>query len=946
MKLHVLPLAVGLLFSKGVTAQTANPVSFSKNAYCFVENKGQMVDQYGNARADVQFKVKSNDVQMFVGNGEIHYQWASMNADMKATGPIKTMEQLKTVGEQGIDVYRLDLKLVGANPNAAVVKEQVQDYYENHSIAGLDYKQVQAKSYNRITYKNVYPNIDWVFHIKNNKVEHDFIVKPGGNVADIQMQYSGSEKIEINADGSLTVTTPKGTITEASPYAFQQDGKRVQANYVVANNVVRFNNSTYQGTLTIDPAISWSTYYGGNGMFEHISESVVSNANRLYVLSTTFNGVNIVTTGAYQTTLQGATDLLISKLTTAGTVMWATYYGGTGQEMSNGIRFDSLDNVYIAAMTESAIGMTSVGAHQSTYGGGASDGLFIKFDSLGNRVWATYYGGALRETESRVEIRGGNLYIAGHTESNTQIATPGAHQTTMPNLNPTYLAKFNLAGTRIWGTYYGGESGEGEGVAITSDVNNNVFLVGTTSSTTGIATAGAHQVAHSGSEDVFIAKFNTAGVRQWGTYYGGTGKEQLYYSCSAVSDEEGNVYVSGDTKSDNNMASANAYQTTRAGDFDAFIVKFNNNGVQQWGTYFGGTNKEEHSVVKVANNDLWLTGGTTSTSNIATANAMDNTYSNGFLNGDAYLSRFDLEGNLLYSSYFGDTGDESGASVCVDKDGYVYLTGVTGSVSGISTPDSYMPNYPGALLWAPFITKFCFDAPTSLLNIQGADSTCANTNAIYYVDPIAEATAYIWTVPTGWTYTQTGNSINVVPNDQSGAITVQVIRCGDSSVVSSKAIHVHAATPATITQSDNILHAGDGYSNYEWLLSGVSIHTSTSPGVAITQLGTYQVVTTNEWGCKDTSAVYEVTTLTTGIDDLDAIRSYISVYPNPATQHVYIAAPVAVNVTLSGIDGKVLGQYNKAKSIDISQLAIGMYVLTLNTLDGYYLKTEKIIVNK
>jgi hypothetical protein len=943
MRLGMLPLAVGLLLSKSVAAQTVNPGSFSKNAYCFVENKGQMVDQYGNARADVQFKIKSNDVQMFVGNGEIHYQWASMTADMKATVPIKTMEQLKTVGEQGIDVYRLDLKLVGANPNAAVIKEQVQDYYENHSIAALDYKQVQAKSYNRITYKNVYPNIDWVFHIKDNKVEHDFVVKPGGNVSDIQMQYSGSEKIEINADGSLTVTTPKGTITEAAPYAFQQDGKRVQAHYVLQGNTVRFNNSAYQGTLTIDPAISWSTYFGGNGLYEQIGGLDMSNTDRLYFLMFTFGADNIITTGAYQTTFQGFTDLILAKFNTAGALIWATYYGGPDQEMGNSLVCDSIGNVYVGAQTLSTSGISSLGAHQTTYGGGTSDVAIIKFDSTGNRLWATYYGGSDADENVMLNVENNKLYVAGYTRSTSQIATSGAHKSSLVHGSDLFLAKFTLDGVRQWATYYGGESSEGLSVSLATDGNGGVYLASTTSSVADIATPSAHQTTKGASWDGFIVKFNTEGVRQWATYYGGDGSDMIYGAHGIVIDDEGYIYIAGETESTNNIATSGSYQNTNGGLYDAFIVKFNNEGVRQWATYFGGLEDEKQTTLFYENGNIWLTGSTNSSQNISSVNGMDTSYSGGFVYGDAIMTKFDTSGNMLYSSYYGDVGPEIGVYIVMDSEGYLYMGGVTGSVSGISTPGSYMPNYPGAFLWASYITKFCFEAPASLLNIQGADSTCANTNAIYYVDPIAEATAYIWTVPNGWTYTQTGSSINVIPNGQSGVITVQVIRCGDSSAVSSKNIHVHAPTPATITQSDNILHAGDGYTNYEWLLNDVSIHTSTSPGVAITQLGNYSVVTTNEWGCKDTSEVYEVTTLTTGIDDLAYLQSLIQVYPNPSTAYINVSAPVKVNVVLSSIDGRVLTTYHDARYISLANYAEGMYWIRIYYQNGTLLKTEKVI---
>ena len=61
------------------------------------------------------------------------------------------------------------------------------------------------------------------------------------------------------------------------------------------------------------------------------------------------------------------------------------------------------------------------------------------------------------------------------------------------------------------------------GYSCATDASGNVYLAGDTNSTTGIATTGAHQTTLEESYDAFLVKFNSSGVRQWGTYYGGTG---------------------------------------------------------------------------------------------------------------------------------------------------------------------------------------------------------------------------------------------------------------------------------------------------------------------------------------------------------------------------------------------------------------------------------------
>ena len=74
-----------------------------------------------------------------------------------------------------------------------------------------------------------------------------------------------------------------------------------------------------------------------------------------------------------------------------------------------------------------------------------------------------------------------------------------------------------------------------------------------------------------GSYDAFLVKFNSSGVRQWGTYYGGTGYDE---GASCATDMSGNVYLAGYTQSTTGIATTGAHQTTYGGSSDAFLVKF------------------------------------------------------------------------------------------------------------------------------------------------------------------------------------------------------------------------------------------------------------------------------------------------------------------------------------------------------------------------------------
>ena len=115
-------------------------------------------------------------------------------------------------------------------------------------------------------------------------------------------------------------------------------------------------------------------------------------------------------------------------------------------------------------------------------------------------------------------------------------------------------------------------------------------MVGTTAGLpVNYTTPGCHQPTPSGNLEGFIAKFNTAGVRQWITYYGGAQTDKI---SSCASDLNGNIYVSGSTSTSSGtaIASSNGHQPLYGGgNSDAFLAKFDPSGARQWATYYGGS---------------------------------------------------------------------------------------------------------------------------------------------------------------------------------------------------------------------------------------------------------------------------------------------------------------------------------------------------------------------
>ncbi len=153
------------------------------------------------------------------------------------------------------------------------------------------------------------------------------------------------------------------------------------------------------------------------------------------------------------------------------------------------------------------------------------DAFLVKFNSNGQRQWATYYGGTSYDDGYSCAIDGSsNVYLAGSSSSSTAIATAGSHQSIFQGISDAFLVKFNSNGVRQWATYYGGSTGD-NGNSCYVDGSQDVLLAGSTGSNSMIATPGSHQFSIGGSSDGFLVKFNGSGVRNWATYYGGPAAE-------------------------------------------------------------------------------------------------------------------------------------------------------------------------------------------------------------------------------------------------------------------------------------------------------------------------------------------------------------------------------------------------------------------------------------
>lgn len=920
--------------------------SISKSV-TFRENKGQLTDQNQQLRNDILFYGNINGMGYFFKNNGFSYQfYKTFSSEKKSDNKVldKPTQQIDSV-----QIYRIDASWVGTNKNVKIIKQNTQAGTENYYTSTIP--ALGVKSFGSLLYKNLYNNIDLKYYSKNGALKYDYIVKLGADYKNIQIKFEGAKSIILNDDGSITLQTPFGNITDAAPEA-TQEGKSIKAKWVVKNNNLSFEIGAYNKskTLIIDPLLrEWGTYFGGESS-DIATGLSTSNNGDVAICGTTFSTTNIATTGVQQVTMSGYYDAYLAKFNTNGNLIWATYYGGGQEDYPAECKFDNSGNIYLAGETYSHTNITTPSSYQPSFTNGLPCFL-AKFDTSGLRIWGTYYGGSDNNyiNDCTIDINN-NIYICGYSNSTSNIATANTFQTTYGGgANDGFIAKFNPSGGILWATYFGGNS-EDRLTSCATDSNGNVYAAGWCYyGTTVLSTTGAFQTSFGGTNTVnengLIIKLDSTGVRQWSTYYG-NGNVQAY-TCSI---NNGGLYIGGRINSNSlTIATSGAHQPLSGGDWDGFLSKFDLNGSRIWSTYYGGMHADAVNNCSSKGDKVYICGTTFSPDNIATPGALNTicgctSISNNNIS-KPFLAEFDTLGHRLFGTYYGvSSGAYNGGGVKnkVDINNDVYLFGNTGDTINIATSGAYMMSigtFTGSFgnttnHQRPFLVKFNTCTPPSVtLSPSSTTTLCYGGTILLSVTSVPNCT-YQWykndsliTGATGTTYTasQTAKYQVAVTNSTGCAgfasINVFVSNFGvPSTTITKNNIHCYGDSTGSISITPN-----GGLPPYSYAWNNL---TSTSNTVSNLPAGVYIVTTTDSNNCSknDTITLTQLSPITinktvtnvlcNGMNNGAATVNSISGGQGPYTK---LWSTGATNSSISNLTAgvyaiQVTGAYNCIKS--------------------------------
>lgn len=833
----------------------------------FTENKGQVADQNGNPRPDVQFSGNTRGMAFHLRNNGISYELNRVDSwkKMDLPGATDLVEDISTPDQ--LTTYRIDINWLGFNPSYEIITAKqtagTSSYYYPVCPNGV----IGVRTFEDVIYKNIYSNVDLHYYAQNNTLKYDFIVSPGGNYKDIKAVVNGATKIEIQRNGSLLYYTPLGQIEEGAPLVFQ-NGRQLSARWIVKGNILEFEIDNYDpaSELIIDPATrTWATYYGGTGL-DHAYRCRTDASGNIFITGWTQSGTGIATAGSYQSTSAGNNNIYLAKFNSSGVRQWGTYVGDNASDQGYGVAVDASGNVYICGdeFTAGTV-VASAGCHQPTFGGGTVDAFLMKFDANGVKLWGTHYGAANEDRAYSCAVTPtGDVVMTGQSFGNSPavFTTAGCQQPAYGGgTQDGFVVKFNSAGVRQWGTYYGGGFNDVlSSVAV--DLSGNIYLSGWTLGGA-VVSAGCHQPTIGGGQDCMFIKLNSAGIRQWGTFYGGAGNDT---GGECAVDASGNVYFTGNTagSTGTSIATAGSHQPTLVSGAEAFLVKFNTSGVRQWGTYYGGAGVDQGigCATDAAGNIYFCGMSTTTTANaISTAGSHQPTSGGG---NEAFLVQFNSAGVRQWGTYYGGAGAETGYSVTIDLNNNIVFSGVAASNAGteIATAGSHQPTYGGANdgFVATFFNCNSSAAPTNT-TAPTSLAVCYNTSTT--LSATGGGTLGWYSASTGGTYLGGGATYTTAALTATTSFYVQ-----DSSgcAVSSRTqitVTVNPQLTSSVTSIVNIscnggangaatVVPGGGTSpyTYSWAPSG-----GTGASISGRTAGTYTCTITDASGCTRTQTV-------------------------------------------------------------------------------------------
>jgi hypothetical protein len=375
-------------------------------------------------------------------------------------------------------------------------------------------------------------------------------------------EYDVAYEVEIDAWGNIIVAGA----TRSSDFPINSS---YPSTYGGLRDVVITKFSPYGSELF------WSNYIGGTEP-DDIGGMAVMNNGDVVVCGRTSSSDFPVTSGAYQSSLNGSSDGFVVRLDgQTGSIVSSTLLGGEDSEYITDMTLTTKGDPVICGSTDSQDYPTTEGALQKTHGGGYTD-AFVSIVSadgkellastlLGKQEFDRFHGVAVDDWD--------NVYLTGTTYSDDFPTTDGAYDTVHLGYDEVIVCKLDHdLSTLLISTFLGTGRGHLErGQSIEIDTKGDIVIMGETDNEEFPVTDDAFKTTYGGDpSDVFIAKLSADGSSLlYCSYVGGNNTD---VSDGFTLDDKGNAYIFGFTRSGDFPTTEEAFRTKGEND-EAFICR-------------------------------------------------------------------------------------------------------------------------------------------------------------------------------------------------------------------------------------------------------------------------------------------------------------------------------------------------------------------------------------
>lgn len=702
-----------------------------KEEFLFYENRGQLINTDSTLIPSVKYYTHSTYPALYFRKNSYSLVFGSVD----------------TIASSQDTLQRIDVTFNQVNSNARTYSLEEKSEYFNYFLGHCPDGITEVKGNQRLVTTNLYTNIDLISYSNQAGFKYYFIVKPSGNPANIQMEYTGASSFNLDVTSNeLTISSLFGDMVYDRPIVYQLTTSNVvdsisgwtadwQTNG--ASNKYKFNLGAYDTTKTLVflvktagavactgvnsyKNIRLSSYYAST-YWDRKRTTKVAPSTEVYYGGNSSHPDFPATVGPL-TTVYGDQTGTLSKFNNYGTRQWATFIGGNNFDDVNGIAVNILNQPIIVGTTSSPDFPQEYTGNQYGQGYSGGDGFITRFASSGfPLLWSTYFGGTGSDALNQVTMAtGGNdapgpcMYVVGRgTEASPYVTRAGAYNSpTSPSGDKGLIARFDYQDSLTWSTFIGTEIRD-----ITT--SGNILLgIGGYVSNNALPwkySGGAYiDSTLDGSSDAFIAILdNFVDTINWATYYGGD-RLDMVNGVAFDNSVEGlppNLYAVGQTGSSGNTTNTFStynpggwayYDSIFSGQRDAVMWKFSSTGHRLWTSYYGtgsqATSSEElYDVLIDKYNNVYFCGSTASqlenVSFMGTSNWYNQNYTSAISQYQAFL--FGIKSSnltLFWATNFGGNYSEYGEGLSYDAyNDYLYMTGFSTTQSnGFGFP-AYRP---------------------------------------------------------------------------------------------------------------------------------------------------------------------------------------------------------------------------------------------------------------